>query len=88
LSAYESDLINYFRAQGKGNPEKEFHNLRTGLANKISTYAVNTSVVSFCQQFAPRIDQALAMDSAKFQRWAKHAFPDAPTTRQMCKKTF
>ena len=84
LSAYESDLMAYFRASGTPKPEKEFHNLRTRLANKISTMAVNTSTVTFCKTYAPRIDTALTMDSAKFQRWARQSYADAPTSRKMC----
>ena len=84
LSGYEGDLMAYFRASGTPKPEKEFHNLRTRLANKISTMAVNTSTVTFCKTYAPRIDTALAMDSAKFQRWARQSYADAPTSRKMC----
>jgi hypothetical protein len=86
LSSYESDLITYFRIQGAGNPEKEFHSLRTRLANRISTIAVNSSTPSFCSAYAPRVDAALQMPPEKFQRWARQSWSDTPASRPQCVK--
>jgi len=84
LTGYENELIGYFRNGGSKNAEQDFHTLRTGLANKISQSAIRMSTLSFCQNFGPRVDTALAMDPAKFQRWAQHPFADSPTSRPAC----
>lgn len=84
LSGYEHDMIGYFRNQSAANPEKEFHTLRTNLANKISQHAIRMSTASFCQNFGQRIDSALAMDQAKFRRWAQQTWDSSPTTRPVC----
>ena len=86
ITKYENDLISYYRAQGSKNPEKEFHTLRTGLANGISKHAINMSTASFCQHFGGRIDKALQMDQQKLRRWAQHVWPESPTSRPVCQR--
>lgn len=86
LNSYERDLISFYRASGEAKPEKKFHSLRTGLANKISTHAISMSTASFCRQFAPRIDSALQMDQGKLRRWAQHVWPDTPTSEPLCRQ--
>jgi len=84
IKAYENDIIAYFRAQGSPAPEQQFHTLRTSLANEISQHAIKMSTGSFCQQFASRIDSALAMDREKLRRWAQQPWPNSPTSKPMC----
>ena len=84
LSGYEEDMISYFRAQGASSPEKQFHTLRTSLANQISQHAIKMSTGSFCQHFANRIDSALAMNQEKLRRWAQQPWPNSPTSKPMC----
>ncbi len=84
ILSYESDLIAFFQQQGKLNPERELHSLRTRLANQISQNAVKMQTASFCKRFAPRIQQALAMSEDKLRRWAQQVWTGAPTLRPVC----
>lgn len=84
IKGYENDMIDYFRAQGSAAPEKQFHSLRTSLANEISQHAIKMSTGSFCQHFASRIDSALAMNQEKLRRWAQQPWPNSPTSKPMC----
>lgn len=84
IGRYEGELINYFRKQGSAQPEKDFHSLRTGLANRISKLAIG-NMVGFCKAFSPRLDAALKMDDAKIRRWATQVWADAPTSRPVCR---
>ena len=84
LAEYEEDLIQHYTKEGASAPEEKFHALRTNLANDISRRAINMSMLSFCQQFSPRIDQALEMDQQKVRRWAQHVWPDQAPTEPMC----
>ena len=84
LSSYEDDMIEFFRAQGVSAPEKEFHTLRTALANQISQHAIKMSTSNFCQHFGNRIDSALSMDQQKLRRWAQQPWPNSPTTKPVC----
>jgi hypothetical protein len=86
IAEYEEGLINYYRRQGVPNPEKEFHTLRTSLANGISKHAVVMSTSSFCANFGKRIDKALEMDQQNLRKWAQHVWPQSPTTRPVCGK--
>lgn len=83
ISGYENTLIAHLRNNGSANPEKEFHTMRTGLANRISQLAIG-NVVGFCNAFTPRLDSALAMDQQKLRRWAQQVWRDAPTSRPLC----
>jgi hypothetical protein len=84
IAGYEADLLHYYSQDGVAGPEQKVHTLRTHLANEISRRAVSMSMLSFCQQFSPRIDQALAMDQQKFRRWAQHAWPNQPPSEPVC----
>jgi hypothetical protein len=83
ISSYENTLISHLRKSGSSNPEKDFHTLRTGLANHISQLAIG-NVVGFCNAFTPRLDTALGMDQQKLRRWAQQVWRDAPTSRPLC----
>lgn len=84
LAGYEDDMIDYFRATGHAAPEKQFHTLRTNLANQISQHAIKMSTASFCQNFGSRLDSALNMDQSKLRQWAAQPWPNSPTTRPVC----
>ena len=84
ISGYERDLISYYKNRGVKNPEKKLHNLRTSLANGISHKAVSMSVLSFCQDFSSRIDDALAMDEDALRRWAIHTRYNQKTSEPVC----
>ncbi len=86
IAGYENDLIDYYRATGSAAPEKQFHTLRTNLANQISQHAIKMSTASFCQNFGSRLDSALNMDQAKLRQWASQPWPNSPTSRPMCGK--
>ncbi len=85
IASYEEDLISYYRRAGYGNPEQQLHTLRTTLANQISEHAITMSVSTFCRDYGPRIDKALAMDQQKVRLWAQHSFVGSPTTQPMCR---
>ncbi len=85
IKEYERTILSYYKARGKGADEK-LHNLKTKLANGISTRAINMSITQFCQRFGPRIPQAMTMDEAKLRRWAQHVWPESPTTVPACRK--
>lgn len=84
IAEYEEGLISYYRRQGVPNPERELHTLRTSLANGISKHAIVMSTSNFCANFGQRIDKALAMDQQKLRQWARHVWPQSPTTRPVC----
>ncbi len=84
ISSYEADLIHHYADEGLANPEQQFHALRSELANEISRKAVTMSTANFCQQFAPRIDQALAMDDATLRRWARQVWPGMAMPEEAC----
>ncbi len=83
ITMYENALIAHFRKQGGGNPETQFHTLRTGMANKISQLAIG-NVVGFCHAFTPRLDAAMNMEQEKIRRWAQQVWRDAPTSKPIC----
>ena len=85
LSHYETELLDYYRREGVKNPEKHLHNLRTRMANRISQYAVNNRVSSFCEQFSGRIDTALKMSKSTLRAWAQHKWPNQPSSEPECK---
>lgn len=84
ISEYEADMIAYYTRMGASNPEQRFHSLRASLANTISRQAVSMSVGGFCQQFAPRLDQALAMDEDTLRRWARQVWPGQTFPEPLC----
>ena len=85
IASYEEDLIAYYRRSGYENPEQKLHTLRTTLANQISEHAISMSTATFCRDYGPRIDKALAMDQTKIRHWAQHSFVGSPTSQPMCR---
>ncbi|PCI00957.1 MAG: hypothetical protein COB76_02400 [Alphaproteobacteria bacterium] len=84
---YESTMKNYYRRTGHKNPERSINDLRTDLANKISTDAARMRPNVFCKYYGSRINQALAMDRAKLRRWAATVFPSHPVSKPICAAT-
>lgn len=84
IAGYEQTMKNYYTRIGRSNPEKEINDLRTILANKISTDAAKMRPNVFCKHYGGRINQALAMDRAKLRRWASTVFPSHPVSHPIC----
>jgi hypothetical protein len=84
IAEYEQTMKNYFRRTGVSSPEMAINDLRTRLANKISTDSANMKPNVFCGHYGGRIQQALQMDRAKLRRWASTVFPSHPVSRPIC----
>ena len=84
IASYEQTMKNYFKRAGYANPESSINDLRTQLANKISTDAAKMKPNVFCGYYGARIQQALQMDEAKLRRWASTVFPSHPVSRPIC----
>lgn len=84
IAEYEQTMKNYFRRTGRANPELAINDLRTQLANKISTDSAKMKPNVFCGHYGGRIQQALQMDRAKLRRWAATVFPSHPVSRPIC----
>jgi hypothetical protein len=70
FAAYETTLINYFAQTGEGGAERRLHDLRTDMANKVSTDAARMRPDIFCATFAPRIPKAAKMTRNDIKQWA------------------
>jgi len=81
---FAGDHSGAFHMAGHDAPEKQFHTLRTNLANQISQHAIKMSTSNFCQHFGSRLDSALGMDQAKLRQWASQPWPNSPTSRPVC----
>lgn len=86
LVSYEQTMKNYYDRNGSNNSERDINDLRTVLANKISTDAAKMRPNVFCKHYGGRINQALDMDRAKFRRWASTIFPSHPVSRPVCSR--
>lgn len=81
---YEERLIAYYSRSGAGNPEGRLHDLRTSLANKVSTDAAQMRPDIFCATYAPRIPQAATMNRAQIQEWAATSYTSHPVSHPVC----
>ncbi len=86
FAGYERALLNFYRAEGKKNPEAYIHQVRTDFANKISEDAAKMRPDAFCKAYAPRIGMAAKMNEAKLHQWASTIFPGHPVSRPLCVK--
>lgn len=86
IAEYEAALIEYFKEQGSENPEKDLHNLRSFLANDISTHSVKMGTQTFCEMFLSRLNDVIHMSPNQFRRWSKHAVGNNPSTEPKCTK--
>lgn len=84
ISGYETTMKNYYARSGSRNAERAINDLRTQLANKISTDAAKMKPNVFCKYYGTRIGQALGMDRAKLRRWASTVFPSHPVSKPIC----
>ena len=85
IGNYENILINYFALAGKPNPERSFNDMRTDLANKVSTDAAKMRPDVFCANFATRVPKVAGMSMAEFQRWAANA-SSSGASRPLCQQ--
>ena len=84
IGGYENVLINYFALAGRPNPELAFHDLRTTLANKVSTDAARMRPDIFCANFAPRLPKVDKMSTAEIKAWAADIDPSHPVSHPFC----
>lgn len=84
FSGYEKTLIDFFRREGRDNPEMSLHQLRTDFANKISKDAAVMRPDAFCQVYAPRIPKASKMNDKSLRKWAATIFPGHPVSHPLC----
>lgn len=84
IASYEQTMKDFYRRTGASNPEREINDLRTLLANKISTDAAKMKPNVFCKYYGSRIAQALEMDNSKLRKWASTVFPSHPVSRPIC----
>lgn len=83
FAGYENTLINYYAQSGASNPERRLHDLRTDMANKVSTDAARMRPDIFCATFAPRLPKAAKMSKADLKQWAVST-SSGKTTRPLC----
>lgn len=73
FASYEETLINYYADSGDKNPEGRLNDLRTSMANQVSTDAAKMRPDIFCATFAPRIPKAAQMTRDDLRQWASSA---------------
>ncbi len=83
---YENTLINYYRRSGQRNPVSSLHDLRTVLANKVSSDAARMRPDMFCRRYSNRLELASKMDRNDIQRWAATFYPTHPVSRPICEQ--
>lgn len=81
FAGYERTLINFYSRDGRANPERALHDLRTDLANKVSTDAALMRPDIFCARYAPRLPKVDKMTTADLQSWARTAQGVRPTEK-------
>ena len=69
FAGYEKTLIGYYGQQG-GNAESKLNDLRTRMANQVSTDAAKMRPDIFCATFAPRIPKVAQMSQNQLREWA------------------
>lgn len=85
FSEYEQKLINFFQEEGRGDAEKQLHDLRTNFANKVSKDAATMRPDIFCATYAPRIPKVANMSQAELRNWAATSFKSHPASRPVCR---
>ena len=84
FSGYENTLINYFAQAGERNPEGRLHDMRTVMANKVSTDAARMRPDIFCSTFASRLPKAAQMSRDQLRQWASSTSNSGATSRPLC----
>jgi hypothetical protein len=82
---YEDILINHYTNSGKLDPERALHDLRTTLANKVSSDAARMRPDIFCATFAPRLPKVEKMSSSDLKTWAIQAKAGQRMSEPMCR---
>lgn len=86
FSGYEETLLQYYQKSGDGNPEGRLHDLRTSLANKVSTDAAKMRPDIFCATYAPRIPKAAQMTRDDFRQWAASTYTTQAGSHPLCSR--
>lgn len=86
ISRAENILIGYFAAQRRKQPEREFHTLRTNLANDISMKAMQQSLPAFCQNAIPSLQLAASWQARQFDAYLVKMDMKQPTTVKPCEQ--
>ena len=86
IAGYEQTMKDFYRRTGVANPESQINDLRTTLANKISTDAARMKPNVFCKAYGSRIVQALGMSHDTLRQWAATYFPSHPVSYPICAK--
>lgn len=84
FAKYETVLMDYFKSRGDAKPVASLNTLRTNLANKISRDSAQMRPDVFCSKYAPRIEQASAMNLQDVRKWAATTYPSHPVSQPMC----
>lgn len=84
FAGYETTLINYFAQAGERNPEGRLHDMRTVMANKVSTDAARMRPDVFCATYAPRMPKAAQMSREQLRQWASSTSNNPAVTRPRC----
>ncbi len=83
---YEAIIMDFMRRNGKGNPDKAMHLLRTNFANKISSDVAEMRPDIFCKSYASRIEEVSKMDDKTFRKWAATPFEEHSASQPLCKE--
>ena len=75
----ENMLQTYFLRQGNNNPSRSVHDLRTNIANKISTDAA-ARPDGFCAVYGPRLAFARRIGQRELLQWAMKY----PVSKPLC----
>ncbi len=84
FGTYEEILLKHFKANGDRNPEATINLLRTNFANKISNDAAEMRPDIFCKRYAPRMEQAVAMNYEGLRLWAATIYDSHPVSKPLC----
>jgi hypothetical protein len=84
IRGYEDTLINHYANSGRLDPERSLHDLRTVLANKVSTDAARMRPDIFCATFAPRLPKVEKMSPSDLKTWAIQAKAGQRLSEPMC----
>ena len=84
IGEYEKIMLAHF-GRLNGDAEKQLNNLMTEMSNNVSQLAIRMNMVSFCQHYSPRLDQALAMDHDRLRHWARQSRPGQPASKPLCR---
>jgi hypothetical protein len=79
ISHQENVMLRHFMTQGASNPQKTFHEYRTGLANTVAQDAA-VRPDGFCAVYGSRIRYALGLARADLMHW----MATYPVSRPIC----